>query len=105
MLGNGGKISVVMPTYNRAHFLGKAIDSVLSQTYENFEVIIIDDNSKDNTTDLLRSYNDKRIKYVKNSENRESKGGNRHIYVKQRGCKASCFGIKKEIQSENARVA
>ena len=70
MLSNGGKISVIVPTHNRAHFLGKAIDSVLSQTYENFEIIIIDDNSKDNTTDLLESYNDKRIKYVKNNENR-----------------------------------
>ena len=70
MLRNAGKISVVMPTYNRAHFLGKAIDSVLSQTYGNFEVIIIDDNSKDNTADLLKKYKDTRIKYVKNTENR-----------------------------------
>jgi glycosyltransferase involved in cell wall biosynthesis len=70
MLRNGGKISVVMPTYNRAHFLGKAIDSVLSQTYGNFEVIVIDDNSEDNTRDLVKKYNDERIKYVKNYENR-----------------------------------
>jgi len=64
-----------MPTYNRAHFLRKSIDSVLSQTYENFEIIIIDNNSTDNTTELLKNYDDKRIKYVKNSENRGCAGG------------------------------
>jgi glycosyltransferase involved in cell wall biosynthesis len=66
----GGKISVVMPTHNRAHFLKTSIESVLIQTYENFELIIIDNNSTDNTSDILRDYNDKRIKYVKNNENR-----------------------------------
>jgi glycosyltransferase involved in cell wall biosynthesis len=65
MLRNGGKISVVIPTYNRAHFLGKAVDSVLGQTYEDFEIIVIDNNSTDNTTALLRSYNDPRIRYGK----------------------------------------
>jgi glycosyltransferase involved in cell wall biosynthesis len=47
MLRNGGKISVVMPTYNRAHFLRKSIDSVLSQTYEDFEIIITHNNLTD----------------------------------------------------------
>jgi glycosyltransferase involved in cell wall biosynthesis len=108
MLGNGGKISVVMPTYNRAHFLGKAIDSVLSQTYENFEVIIIDDNSKDNTTDLLRSYNDKRIKYVKNSENRGCGGARnqgielaRGDYITFLDSDDELFSAKFEKQLEN----
>jgi glycosyltransferase involved in cell wall biosynthesis len=67
---NCGKVSVVIPTYNRAHFLGKAIDSVLSQSYKNLEVIVIDDNSVDNTTELVSGYKDKRVKYVKNSANR-----------------------------------
>jgi glycosyltransferase involved in cell wall biosynthesis len=72
---SGGKISVIIPTHNRAHFLRQSVDSVLSQTYENFEIIIIDNNSTDNTTDLLKNYNDRRIKYVKNSENNGCAGG------------------------------
>jgi glycosyltransferase involved in cell wall biosynthesis len=71
---NGGKISVVMPTHNRADFLGKSIDSVLSQTYEDFEIIVIDNNSTDNTEEILKKYKDRRIKYVRNNENRGAGG-------------------------------
>ena len=55
--------SIIIPTYNRANLIGKAIDSVLAQTYHNWELIIIDDGSTDNTRDVVRSYNDNRIKY------------------------------------------
>jgi glycosyltransferase involved in cell wall biosynthesis len=57
-------ISVIIPTYNRQDFLPKALDSVLEQTHCNFEVIIVDDGSTDGTKDMLRSYNDKRIRYI-----------------------------------------
>ena len=59
-----------MPTYNRADFyLKRAIDSVLSQTYEDWELVIIDNNSKDHTSDLIRSYNSSKIKYLSITNN------------------------------------
>lgn len=56
--------SIIIPTYNRAHFLPKAIESVLEQTYSNWELIIIDDGSTDNTLDVVENYADERIKYI-----------------------------------------
>ena len=58
-------VSVIMPTYNHARYIGEAIESVLNQTYKNFELIIIDNYSTDNTAEIVASYNDKRIKYLK----------------------------------------
>lgn len=55
-------ISVVMPSYNHGKFIKKAINSVLSQTYSNFELIISDDFSKDDSKEIINSYKDKRIK-------------------------------------------
>tara|TARA_B100001971_G_C18223540_1_gene558814 strand:+ start:815 stop:1630 length:816 start_codon:yes stop_codon:yes gene_type:complete len=62
-------VSVVMPTYNYAHFIGDAIRSVLNQTYENLELIIIDNYSEDNTEDVIGSFGESRIKYKKFSNN------------------------------------
>ena len=50
------KISVIIPTFNRAQFLKKSIDSVINQTYKNFEIIIIDDGSTDGTKNIINSY-------------------------------------------------
>ena len=58
-------VSVIIPTYNHAKFIGKAIESVLSQTYKNFELIIIDNYSKDDTEKIVASYEDDRIVYLK----------------------------------------
>lgn len=57
-------ISVIIPTYNHAAFLKEAIDSVLQQSYDNFELIIINNYSQDNTVDIVNSYTDKRISLV-----------------------------------------
>jgi glycosyltransferase involved in cell wall biosynthesis len=57
------KVSVIITTYNRAHFLPQAIESVLSQTYDDYELIIIDDGSTDNTADVVARYHDPRIHY------------------------------------------
>jgi glycosyltransferase involved in cell wall biosynthesis len=63
------KITVVIPTFNRAKFLKEAIDSVLNQTYEKFVLLVADNCSTDNTEDLVRSYNDPRIIFHKHSKN------------------------------------
>ena len=64
------KISVIIPTYNRAKSIIHSIKSVLTQTYHNLEVIIIDDCSNDNTESLISKIEDKRIKYIKLKENK-----------------------------------
>ena len=63
------KVSVVMLTYQREKILPRAIDSILAQTYNDFEFIIINDGSTDNTDDIVKSYKDKRIRYYKNDKN------------------------------------
>lgn len=62
-------VSVIMPTYNHARFIREAIDSVLTQTYKNLELIIIDNYSKDDTEEIVASYRDGRIKYLKFKNN------------------------------------
>jgi len=62
------KISIVIPTYKRPHLIGRAIQSVLNQTYQDFEIMIIDDSPNDDTEKVVREFNDKRIKYIKNEQ-------------------------------------
>jgi glycosyltransferase involved in cell wall biosynthesis len=57
-------VSVILPTYNRAELIGRAIKSILSQTYQDFEIIVVDDGSTDNTEEVVKSFDDKRIKYI-----------------------------------------
>jgi glycosyltransferase involved in cell wall biosynthesis len=63
-------VSVILPTYNRAKLIDRAIKSVLGQTYQDFELIIVDDGSNDNTKDVVNSFDDKRIRYVWHKENK-----------------------------------
>ena len=68
-------VSIIMPTYNRQSIIKKAIDSVLTQTYSNFELIIIDDASEDDTVEYLKTnFDDERIKILCNTENRRCSG-------------------------------
>jgi glycosyltransferase involved in cell wall biosynthesis len=57
--------SVIIPTYNRASFIKKTIDSVLGQSHANFELLVIDDGSTDNTQEIISSITDPRIQYIK----------------------------------------
>ncbi|SDE99426.1 glycosyltransferase family 2 protein [Halorientalis regularis] len=63
-------VSVVIPTYNRAKTLARAVDSVLAQTIDAFEVVVVDDGSTDATPELMASYTDNRVRYVRFEENR-----------------------------------
>jgi glycosyltransferase involved in cell wall biosynthesis len=63
-------ISVIIPTYNRAHLIGASIASVLAQTYTDFELIVVDDGSTDDTEQQVHGFNDPRITYI----NQENKG-------------------------------
>ena len=56
-------VSVVVPTYNRAHLIGETIQSVIDQTYSNWELIIVDDGSEDDTKNIIDKFADKRIHY------------------------------------------
>jgi len=60
-------VSVIIPVYNRENMIGDTIDSVLSQSYSNLELIVIDDGSTDNTKDIVKSFNDDRILLMETS--------------------------------------
>ena len=63
------KVSVCVPSYNYGHLIGGCIRSVLDQTYEDWELVIVDNHSSDNTSEVVRSVDDSRIRYFENSEN------------------------------------
>lgn len=64
------KISVVMPAYNAEKYIGEAIESILNQTFKDFEFIIINDGSVDHTKEIIQKYNDSRIVLLENDKNR-----------------------------------
>ncbi|MCP4710898.1 MAG: glycosyltransferase family 2 protein, partial [Planctomycetes bacterium] len=61
--------SIIMPTFNRAAIIPRSIKSVLRQTMPDFELIVIDDASTDNTQQVVRSFEDPRIVYIKRAVN------------------------------------
>ena len=56
-------VSIVIPTYNHAHFLKRALNSIQEQTYTSWEVIVVDNYSTDNTREIIDSFTNVRIKY------------------------------------------
>lgn len=63
------KLAVLIPTYNSAQYLKESIDSILNQTYSNFDVYVYDDSSTDNSKEIIESYADRRVFYKKNDQN------------------------------------
>ena len=64
-----GLVSIIMPSWNTGKFIGESIQSVLNQTYKNWELIIVDDCSTDTTDEIVASFNDERIRYFRNDKN------------------------------------
>jgi glycosyltransferase involved in cell wall biosynthesis len=64
------KVSTIVRTYNRCHILGDALSSVLNQTYPDFEVIIVDDGSTDNTQEVVGKFRSEKIRYARHGQNR-----------------------------------
>ena len=76
------RVSVIIPTYNSAQYLAEAIDSVLNQTYTNYEIIVIDDGSTDNTIEILEQYKEK-IYYIYQENQGVSAARNKGISLAQ----------------------
>jgi glycosyltransferase involved in cell wall biosynthesis len=69
-MSDHSEVSVVIPAYNQANFLGEAIQSVLDQTFKNFELIIVNDASHDNTAEVVGQFSDPRIRFLAHNINR-----------------------------------
>ena len=74
------KFSVIVPNYNNAEWIDKTIESVLNQTYQNWEMYIIDDMSTDNSVEVIKRYNDKRITLIENKIKLYN-GGSRNVGI------------------------
>ena len=74
-------LTVLMPVYNAEKFLAESINSILSQTYSNFELLILDDASTDNSLKIIKAYakEDKRIKVLINNKNQTKKNKEKYI--------------------------
>ena len=75
-------VSVILPTYNRAESIVRAIKSVLNQTYSDYELIVVDDGSADDTEKIISSIHNKKIKYIQNKENKGA-GAARNIGIQK----------------------
>ena len=63
-------VSVIIPTYNRATTIGRTIESMLLQTYPDFEIVVVDDGSKDDTMSLLENFRDERLRIIRHEVNK-----------------------------------
>jgi len=93
---NNIKISVIIPTFNREKLIGNSIKSVLNQTLKNFELIIVDDGSTDNTKEVVDKFQDKRIKYIKLDTNQGASNA-RNIGIKNAKGKYMSFQDSDDI--------
>ncbi|MBC1296726.1 glycosyltransferase family 2 protein, partial [Nostoc sp. UCD122] len=76
---SNGLISVTMTTYNHDKYIGEAVESILNQTYTNFELIIVNDGSNDKTDEIIRKFRDERITYIYQENQGTSSAINRAI--------------------------
>lgn len=76
-------ISIITPTYNRGYMIRNPIDSISKQTYPNWELLIVDDGSTDNTEKIVKDYKDKRIKYIKQNKKGQAAARNKGLKAAQ----------------------
>jgi glycosyltransferase involved in cell wall biosynthesis len=69
-LNHRPRVSVIIPTYNREHLISRAIQSVQHQTYQDFEMIVVDDGSTDHTEEMASSFRDEKIRYLRHDQNK-----------------------------------
>lgn len=68
MIESSPIVTVLMPVYNAEKYLAEAINSILNQTFTNYELLIINDGSTDKSEEIILKYSDKRIRYIKNDK-------------------------------------
>src|SRR3972149_5580300 len=109
-MDNNPVISIVIPTYNRGKTINRAIESVLSQTFKEYEIIVIDDGSNDNTRDIIKRHI-RKVRYYYQNNSGPSKARNIGIHMAKGEWIAFLdsddlwFKTKLEIQFEEARKA
>lgn len=79
MLSESMEVSVILPTYNRAFLLDRAIRSILGQYYQHFELLIVDDGSTDDTDEVVKQFKNPRIRYIRCEHGGAAKARNRGI--------------------------
>jgi glycosyltransferase involved in cell wall biosynthesis len=93
-------ISIIIPTHNRGYIIKECIDSILNQTYKNFELIIVDDHSDDNTIEILNNIKDSRLKIFKSEEKNGAQTA-RNIGIKNALGDWICFNDSDDFWLEN----
>lgn len=93
-------VSIIMPNYNGAKFLKETIDSVVNQTYKNWELLFVDDCSTDNSVDLVAQYKDPRIRIFKNKTN-SGAATSRNIALREAAGKWIAFLDSDDLWEEN----
>ena len=83
------KVSVIIPLYNKARYVGRALDSVFAQTYHDYEIIVIDDGSTDNGVEIVRQYGDNRLRLIRQAN--AGPGAARNSGIRESGAELLAF--------------
>ncbi|MBZ0302425.1 MAG: glycosyltransferase [Anaerolineae bacterium] len=84
-------VSICVPTYNDGHFLALSLDSIVHQTYSNIEILVGDDASNDDTAEIVRSFDDPRIRYWRNEKNLGQFPNVNSLIQRARGCYVAVY--------------
>ena len=77
-------VSIIMPSYNTGKYIKETIESVLAQSYKNWELIIVDDCSTDDSDEVVSQFVDERIRYIKNEKNSGAAISRNRAYARQK---------------------
>jgi len=100
ILENDILVSIIIPTHNRAYIIKKCIDTIFNQTYKKFELVIVDDNSNDNTLELLSTISDSRLKILKNKDKNGAQSA-RNEGIKNASGDWICFNDSDDFWEKN----